>query len=59
MRAGLFVFHPRCEKGEVLMDQETLIERLMAENGEFRRLREEHRHHDGELEGLANVPALG
>jgi uncharacterized protein YdcH (DUF465 family) len=40
------------------MDQETLIERLMAENEEFRRLREEHRHHDGELEGLKRTSPL-
>ena len=40
------------------MDQETLIEKLMAENEEFRRLREEHRHHDGELEGLKRTSPL-
>jgi uncharacterized protein YdcH (DUF465 family) len=34
------------------MDQESLIERLMAENDEFRRLRGEHRTHDQELEAL-------
>jgi uncharacterized protein YdcH (DUF465 family) len=34
------------------MDRETLIERLMAENEEFRRLRLEHQHHDHELETL-------
>jgi len=34
------------------MDRETLIERLTAENGEFRRLREEHRQHDSALEAL-------
>jgi uncharacterized protein YdcH (DUF465 family) len=34
------------------MDQETLIERLMAENEEFRRLRNEHHTHDEELERL-------
>jgi hypothetical protein len=28
------------------MDQESLIERLTAENEEFRRLRSEHRAHD-------------
>ena len=39
------------------MDQETLIERLMAENEEFRRLRNEHHAHDQELERLkAQVP---
>jgi uncharacterized protein YdcH (DUF465 family) len=40
------------------MDQETLIERLMAENEEFRRLREAHRQHDGELEGLKRTSPL-
>ena len=30
------------QRKEVRMDQETLIERLMAENEEFRRLRTEH-----------------
>ena len=34
------------------MDRETLIERLTAENEEFRRLRGEHRTHDQELEAL-------
>ena len=34
------------------MDQESLIERLTAENEEFRRLRAEHRAHDQELETL-------
>jgi uncharacterized protein YdcH (DUF465 family) len=34
------------------MDQESLIERLTAENEEFRRLRGEHRAHDQELEAL-------
>lgn len=40
------------------MDQETFIERLTAENEEFRRLREEHRRHDGELEGLKHTASL-
>ena len=40
------------------MDQETLIERLTAENEEFRRLREEHRRHDGELEVLKRSASL-
>ena len=31
------------------MDQATLIERLMAENEEFRRLRQEHQAHDQEI----------
>ena len=34
------------------MDQEPLIERLTAENEEFRRLRGEHRAYDQELEAL-------
>ena len=34
------------------MAQENLIERLMAENEEFRRLRSEHHHYDEELETL-------
>jgi uncharacterized protein YdcH (DUF465 family) len=34
------------------MSQEALIERLMAENEEFRRLRTEHQSHDHELETL-------
>ena len=40
------------------MDQETLIERLIAENEEFRRLREEHHRHDIELEGLMRTTLL-
>ena len=34
------------------MDREALIERLSAENEEFRRLRTEHHKHDEELETL-------
>lgn len=34
------------------MAQESLIERLMAENEEFRRLRLEHQGYDRELEAL-------
>jgi len=34
------------------MDRETLIERLEAENEEFRRLRQEHHQHDIDLEEL-------
>jgi len=34
------------------MDREALIERLSAENEEFRRLRTEHHRHDAELEAL-------
>ena len=40
------------------MDQETLIERLMAENEEFRTLRAEHHRHDVELEGLKRTSPL-
>src|SRR5439155_37122 len=40
------------------MDQETLIERLTAENEEFRRLRSEHQAHDQELEALRRTAPL-
>ncbi len=40
------------------MDQDPLIERLMAENGEFRRLRNEHHAHDQELEQLKTQAPL-
>ena len=40
------------------MDRETLIERLTAENEEFRRLRLEHQEHDDELEQLKGVASL-
>ncbi len=40
------------------MDQETLIERLMAENEEFRSLRVEHHRHDVELEELKRMAPL-
>ncbi len=40
------------------MDQESLIERLTAENEEFRRLRREHRAYDQELETLKGTPPL-
>ena len=40
------------------MDQETLIERLMAENEEFRSLRVEHHRHDVELEELKGTSPL-
>ncbi len=40
------------------MDQEILIEKLPAENEEFGHLREEHRRHDGELEGLRRTSPL-
>ena len=40
------------------MTQESLIERLIAENEEFRRLRSEHRQHDAELEALKGTAPL-
>jgi uncharacterized protein YdcH (DUF465 family) len=40
------------------MDQESLIERLTAENEEFRRLRGEHRAYDQELEALKGTLPL-
>ena len=40
------------------MDRETLIERLIAENEEFRRLRQEHHEHDNELEQLKEMAPL-
>ena len=40
------------------MDRETLIERLTAENEEFRRLRQEHQEHDHELEQLKGMAPL-
>jgi len=40
------------------MDQESLIERLTAENEEFRRLRSEHQAHDQELEALRRTAPL-
>ena len=43
---------------EVRMDRETLIERLMAENEEFRHLRQEHQQHDHELEELKGTAPL-
>ncbi|HEU5321903.1 MAG TPA: YdcH family protein [Methylomirabilota bacterium] len=40
------------------MTQETLIERLMAENEEFRRLRTEHQDYDRELETIKGTAAF-
>ena len=40
------------------MTQESLIERLIAENEEFRRLRSEHHHYDAELETLKETAPL-
>jgi uncharacterized protein YdcH (DUF465 family) len=44
---------------EARMDRETLIERLTAENEEFRHLRHEHHEHDHELEQLKGIAPLG
>lgn len=40
------------------MDRETLIDRLMAENEEFRRLRDDHHRHDEEIEALKESSPL-
>jgi uncharacterized protein YdcH (DUF465 family) len=40
------------------MTQENLIERLMAENDEFRRLRTEHQDYERELETLRGTAPL-
>jgi len=40
------------------MTQESLIERLTAENEEFRRLRSEHQGYDRELETLKRTSTL-
>lgn len=40
------------------MDQESLIEQLIAENEEFRRLRTEHQQYDRELESLRGTSPL-
>jgi uncharacterized protein YdcH (DUF465 family) len=40
------------------MTQENLIDRLAAENEEFRRLRTEHQHYDHELEALKGTAPL-
>jgi len=40
------------------MTQESLIERLMAENEEFRSLRTEHHSYDAELESLKGTSPL-
>ena len=40
------------------MTQESLIERLMAENEEFRRLRSEHQGYERELQTLNGTPTL-
>jgi uncharacterized protein YdcH (DUF465 family) len=40
------------------MDQESLIDRLVAGNEEFRRLRSEHQSYDQELETLKGTAPL-
>jgi len=40
------------------MTQENLIDRLMAENDEFRRLRTEHQGYERELETLRGTAPL-
>ena len=40
------------------MTQESLIDRLIAENEEFRRLRDEHQRYDRELETLKQSSPL-
>jgi len=40
------------------MTQDSLIDRLMAENEEFRTLRTEHHRHDAELETLKGTSPL-
>ena len=40
------------------MTQENLIERLMAENEDFRRLRSEHQGYEHELATLTDHPSL-
>jgi uncharacterized protein YdcH (DUF465 family) len=40
------------------MTQESLTERLMVENEEFRRLRSEHQGYEHELESLQRTPSL-
>ncbi len=40
------------------MNQESLMERLMAENEEFRRLRSEHQRYERELETLTRTSPL-
>ena len=40
------------------MTQENLIDRLMAENDEFRRLRSEHQGYEKELEALRGTAPL-
>jgi uncharacterized protein YdcH (DUF465 family) len=41
-----------------MRDREVLVQRLTAENDEFRRLRDEHRAYEEELAGLQAAPFL-
>ena len=41
-----------------MSDREALIERLVAENGEFRKLREDHQGYERELDALKARPFL-
>ena len=41
-----------------MSDREALIERLLAENEEFKKLREEHQRYEGELDTLKARPFL-
>jgi uncharacterized protein YdcH (DUF465 family) len=50
--------HPFAAWKEARMDRDTLIERLMAENDEFRRLRNDHQAHDHELAELVRQAPL-
>jgi uncharacterized protein YdcH (DUF465 family) len=62
MVAGFCVFytavHADDRRRAARMDRETLIERLTAENEEFRRLRKEHKQHDVDLEALKGFAPL-
>ena len=41
-----------------MSDREALIERLLTENGEFRKLREDHQGYERELDALKARPFL-
>src|SRR2546428_1794685 len=59
--AAFFVFTPPCpprRRRRSCMTQENLIERLIAENDEFRRLRSEHQSYEQELETLRGTAPL-
>jgi uncharacterized protein YdcH (DUF465 family) len=50
--------HADDRRRRACMDRETLIEKLTAENEEFRRLRTEHSKHDRDLEALKGTAPL-